>query len=150
MVDETRIRKDNVIAVANAVLGYKYFDQYVERKCPQCKEKYKRYSGEMDYKLFYKTKTLIFCSYNCRSKFKQEHPEEYENQGWSGGYNNVRNKGPQRKRCVVDGKVYVSIGKASIAEFGSVQALSKYKRRNKLGNEFTWKGKHVQLIEDED
>lgn len=136
--------------LADADLGYKSFDQYVERKCPQCKEKYKRYSGEMDYKLFYKTKTLIFCTYNCRSKFKQEHSEEYDNQGWDGGYNKIRNKGPQRKRCVVDGKIYISIGKASTAEFGRVDALSQYKYHNKLGNEFTWKGKHIQIIDDED
>lgn len=136
--------------LADADLGYKSFDQYVERKCPQCKETYKRYHGEMDYKLFYKTKTLIFCTYNCRSKFKQGHPEEYENQGWNGGYNKRRTKSKQMKRCIVDGVIYENIGKASTAEFGSVQGLSYYKCRNKLGNEFTWRGKHIQILENED
>lgn len=60
--------------------GFKNDDVKTTREfvCDGCGKKYKRMGCEMPYLFKFSYKTLQFCDYNCRSKWKKEHFIEIE------------------------------------------------------------------------
>jgi ribosomal protein L24E len=56
--------------------GLHHYDNRVTRKCPYCKQEYTRGASEVEWKSDFNK--LIFCSYNCRSKYYKTHQLERE------------------------------------------------------------------------
>ena len=52
------------------LFGYKSTSSYTLSVCPQCKESFRRYSGEVEF--IYKG--LKFCTYPCKAQYRREHP----------------------------------------------------------------------------
>ena len=120
--------------------GLKYLDNYITLKCPQCGETYKRYSTEIEYKLLVGDKIMKFCTYNCRSKYKQQHQKELLNP-------TTKSRSSRNKRItMVDGKEYASMRKASLVEFGHENSIVDYRKWHGDPDDFYLKGKHVVIV----
>ena len=64
----------------NIDCGYKSFEGVKVKTCAYCKQKYRRYASEIEYKLKLDGKYYFYCSYNCRSKARKEYEkQQFEN-----------------------------------------------------------------------
>lgn len=64
-------KQNSIIPMAKGEYGYKSTAHFVTRICPQCKQEYRRYPGEVEY-IFDGKK---FCHFPCKNQYRKAHPE---------------------------------------------------------------------------